>query len=135
MYGTARLPEGLRDSLRSEGIVLLAEALPGTVTFRRLKMPGQHASWKRTGIVATVALSAKRFVVYARRFKHIDVPVTEMNRYSVTAAERRPNQLAVTYDLGVTHPDWSGEVELRLRTDQAARITDLLRRYPQSHTP
>ncbi|GAA2269241.1 hypothetical protein GCM10009853_023430 [Glycomyces scopariae] len=128
LLGPGRLPDDLRAALRAEGMVLLVEGAPGSVTYRNLKTPGRRANWKRTAISAAIALSNKRFVVHAHRFKHIDVPLTDLARYGIKVANPAPDRLQVDYDLRTTNPTWQGQVTLSLKTEEAARIVRTLAR-------
>jgi lambda repressor-like predicted transcriptional regulator len=131
LFGPGRLPEDLAAALHTEGLTILVEEVPGSVTYRNLKTPGRRANWKREPMTAAIALSTKRFVITARRYKHIDVPVAELARYNIHAANPKPDQLLVEYDLSTTHPTWLGQVELRLKTNEAARITRTLTQLQQ----
>jgi hypothetical protein len=126
LYGPGRLPDDLHTALRAEGLTILAEAVPGSATYRNLKTPGRRANWMREPLVAAIALSTKRFVVTARRSKHLDVPITDLTRYNIQVTNPKPDQLLVEYDLNTTNPTWQGQVELRLKTNEAARITRTL---------
>ncbi|WP_148102611.1 hypothetical protein [Glycomyces terrestris] len=131
LFGTGRLPDDLRDTLRAEGLLILVEGAPGSVTYRNLKTPGRRANWKRNPTAAAIALTDERFLITARRFKHIDVPVRDLARYDVRISAPKPDQLLAEYDLSTTNPEWQGQVELRLHTDQAPRITRTLTQLQQ----
>ncbi|GAA1660569.1 hypothetical protein GCM10009830_02050 [Glycomyces endophyticus] len=126
LLGPGRLPDDLRAALRAEGMVLLVEGAPGSATYRNLKTPGRRANWKRTAVSAAVALSTKRFVVHAHRFKHIDVPITDLARYRIKATNPAPDRLQIDYDLSTTNPTRQGRVTLSLKTEEAARIIRIL---------
>lgn len=114
-----------RATLAEEGVVLIAENLRGTITYRRYRAPGSYSSWRKTMITATVALTHARLLVWSGRTKHVDVPFNHPLRSAVAVRVDKPNRLSVTADVGAFHADRSGEVELRFRTPLATQIAEL----------
>ncbi len=67
----------------------------------------------------------RRLVVWAGRFKHIDVPLAHPLRASIEVGAESADRVRLRYDAGVTNPTRSGRVEVRLRTTQAPRVVEL----------
>ncbi|MBL7499051.1 hypothetical protein I6A84_21195 [Frankia sp. CNm7] len=124
--GSGRLPERLRAELAAEGLVLLEEELTGSVTRRRYRAPGEWSSWSKEAASGAIAITAGRLVVWAGRFKHIDVPLAHPIRATIEVVVDRPGRVCFAYDAGTTNPSRSGRVEVRLRTAQAGRVAQLL---------
>jgi len=127
LLGTGRLPDELRAELESDGIVLLAEGLAGTITYRHYRAPGRRSSFRKEGTSGAIALSTHRLVVWAGRMKQIDLPRTGEFLASIEVTVGSPGRVCFGYDAGRYRPDHSGTVEVRLRTDRAAELVELIR--------
>ena len=65
--GSGRLPDDLRAALAAEGVVFLEEGLPGSVTYRNYRAPGQYSSWRKVPFTGAIAITGQRMVVAASR--------------------------------------------------------------------
>jgi hypothetical protein len=130
IFGAGRLPEPLRTQLLAEDVLVFAEGLFGSVTYRRYRAPGRRTGWSRQAVSGAVALTANRLVVWAGGMKHIDVPLAHPIRATIEARAEAPNRIRFTYDAGVTNTSISGNVDVWLRTEHAARIAELLATRP-----
>ncbi|MDQ7911018.1 hypothetical protein RB614_41675 [Phytohabitans sp. ZYX-F-186] len=128
LLGSGRLPDRIRAELAASDVVLIEEGLTGSVTYRRYRAPGEYSSWRKEAVAGSVAVGANRLVVWAGRFKHIDVPLDHPVRATIEIRADRPDRVCFAYDAGTTNPSRSGRVEVRLRTPQAARTAQLLTR-------
>src|SRR5215212_1970926 len=61
--GSGRLPDDLRRSLDAEGVLLLEEGLPGTVTYINYRAPHQYSSWRKVPFAGSIAITGRRLVV------------------------------------------------------------------------
>jgi hypothetical protein len=136
LVGSGQPPPDLRAAVVAEHPVLLAEGLTGSTTLRRFRngrsVGSQSGSgwYEKRAISGAIAISPVRLVVWAGRFKHIDVPLDHPMLATIEIRSDRPGQVTFGYDAGATNPSRSGQVEVRLRTEQAARVIDLLTRRP-----
>jgi hypothetical protein len=64
-------------------------------------------------------------VVWAGGMKHIDVPHAHPVRATIEVQLETPGRVRFTYDAGATNTALSGQVDVRLHTRQAARISEL----------
>ncbi|HEV8555639.1 MAG TPA: hypothetical protein VGR06_04480 [Actinophytocola sp.] len=67
-------PEELRAALTAEGVLELAQAVRGSITYRNYRAPGESSNWAREWMTGTVALTGRRLVVWAGGAKRVDVP-------------------------------------------------------------
>jgi hypothetical protein len=118
--GSGRIDEPLRSELLAAGPLVFAEELPGSYV---LRMPGERTMNPTRG---AVVLCPNRFVVWSRRSKTVDVPLTRewLSRLRVEAD--RPNRLVVTAQLGGNAAVHVGTLSVRLRTPEAGRVVALL---------
>jgi hypothetical protein len=127
--GMGRLPEDLRASLAAEGLVLLEEGLPGTITYINYRAPGQYFGWRKLAFSGAIAITGQRFVVAASRGgKPVNVPLADERRKSVKVSEDGPGKLLLTIDPAAFDQRKSGIVEVRLRTPRAPEAVALLNR-------
>lgn len=126
LLGSGRLPDELRTALAAEGVRLLDEGLPGSVTYRHYRAPGRRSNWRKEATSGAIAVSARRLVVWAERHRHIDVPLDHPLRDAIEVDVERPDRILFAYDAGAFDSARSGRVEVRLRTAQAGRIAELL---------
>jgi hypothetical protein len=131
LLGAGRLPEDLHASLVTGGdVVFVEEGLIGSITRRRFRAPGRYSSWQRQAVSGAIAVTGgRRVVVWAGRYKHIDVPVTHPLWATIEFTVDPPDRVCFAYDPGATDPRVSGRVEVRLKTRQAQRLAQLLT-YP-----
>ena len=79
LLGNGTLKPKLRAALESEGVVLLEEGLPGTITYAHFKAPGRRHNGKVVGECIGLGVSEQRLALYCRsgRVKLIDQPFSE----------------------------------------------------------
>jgi hypothetical protein len=126
-----QLPDDLRAGLTAEHVEFLEEGLRGSVTRRNYRAPRQYAKWSKNATWGSIAITDRRLLVWAERFKHIDVPHDHPVRAGIKVTADRPDRVCFAYDAGATNTSVSGQVEVRLATSQAAHVADLLRRLAE----
>ena len=126
LLGAGQMPDTLKAALVADGLVLLEQALAGSVTYRHYRAPGQYSSYRKVAITGAIGISTRRLIVWGARIKQIDMPVSLIAGSGMTIAETQPGRVSFSYDAGRFSPDRSGSVEVRLHTAQAGRIVALL---------
>ena len=104
LLGSATMPANLRSSLEAEGITFLAEGLTGSITYRNYRAPGKRYGVAKQGTAGAIGISGQR----------------------LQASADQPDRVSFRYDAGRFRPDTSGQVEIRLKTPQAAQIMNLI---------
>ena len=102
--------------------------LPGTR--RDTALTAATLQLEKEAISGAIALTASRLVVWTGRSKHIDVPLNHPLRAAIEVSYDPPDRVRFAYDAAAFGPSRSGQVEVRLRTPQAAHIADLLAAAP-----
>ncbi|MGH3248360.1 MAG: hypothetical protein ACRDOI_19460 [Trebonia sp.] len=128
LLGSGRLPAEVRVALAAEESLVLEEGLAGSATRRRFRVPGAYAGFRWDAVSGAIAVTDRRLVVWAGRFKHIDVPHDHPLRAAIDVTADRPGRICFAYDAGAGDPSRSGKVEVRLRTARAASVAELLGR-------
>jgi hypothetical protein len=118
--GSGRIDAPLRSELLNAGPLVFAEELSGSYV---LRMPGEYTMNPTRG---AVVLCPNRFVVWSRRSKTVDVPLTREWFSRLKVAADRPNRLVVTAQLGGNPAIHVGTLSVRLRTPEAGRVVALL---------
>jgi len=126
LTGSGELPAPLRAELDAEGLLLLEETLPGSITFRHYRAPGRRDSLRKVAISGAIAVTAGRLVVCVRASKHIDVSRSGPLWSAIEVAVDKPGRVCFAYDAAAFSTERSGRVEVRLCTEQAARVVELL---------
>lgn len=125
LLGSATMPANLRSSLEAEGITFLVEGLTGSITYRNYRAPGRYSSRAKQGTAGAIGISGQRLVVWVSRGGYIDIPLA-MAGSAVQVSSDKPDRVSFKYDAGRFRPETSGQVEIKLKTPQAAQIMNLL---------
>lgn len=125
LLGKGTMPANLRSSLEAEGVTLLAEGLTGSITYRNYRAPGKRIGVAKQGTAGAIGISGQRLVVWVSRGSYIDVPLA-MASSALQISADQPDRMSFRYDAGRFRTDTSGQVEIRLRTPQAAQIMNLI---------
>lgn len=126
--GPGRLPDDLRAGIAAEQPLALEEELTGSVTYRNYRAPGRYSSWRKQAVAGAIAVTPGRLLVWAGRFKHINVPHRHPLRASIKITAEAPDRLCFGYDAAAGGSERSGQVEVRLRTARAEELAVLLDR-------
>jgi hypothetical protein len=127
LFGSGRLPDQLRAELTREGVLLLEEGLPGSITRRNWRAPGKYASWKKAPTSGAIAITRYRLVVWVARSKYINLPLTHRLRHALEVVAEHPDRVLFAWEASVFDKSKtrSGREEVRLRTAQADRVAAL----------
>lgn len=120
-----QVPDGARRALDEEGVLFLAEDLPGSVRFLSYGRVGRPGPNQRE-IMGAIVVSRQRFIVWAGRHEYIDVATGHPIRDTVTVTVDEPGQVCFSYPAEQFSPGHIGTIEVRLRTEQAAEVDRLL---------
>src|ERR1041385_8057364 len=121
LFGLGRIPKLLNDTLRIEGIVVSDEGIPGSITYRNFRAPGKRFSWKKQGLVGSVIVTNVRLVALMYGSFAVNVPFTD-ERIRQLQISVEGDRLLISFDAKLFHDNWSGTIEYRFRTPQAAEM-------------
>jgi hypothetical protein len=130
LLGKGTLKPSLRAELESEGLILIEEGLVGSIRYSNFKAPGKRFKGKITGECFALGISERRLAVYCRsgRVKLIDQPFTEPRLSAIDVSLDGEDAVALLIDFDRADvPKVSGQMTIRARTPNAARIVDELR--------
>lgn len=99
----------------------------GSATFRNFRSPGRRSNWRRTWYPSSLVLTKTRLLALAYSNTIIDVPLADERLRRMRFTQEGGDRLAVAFDPSLFHDDWSGGIEYRFRTPDAARFLELLR--------
>lgn len=126
LFGVGRIGEPLASQLRLEGLVLMDEGVKGSVTYINFRSPGRVSNWKRQWYAAAIALTNTRLLGLRVGTTIIDVPLTDERLKQMRFTVESPGTLLVSFDAGLFHADWSGQIEYRFKTPLAQSFVDKL---------
>ena len=121
LFGVGRIPKLLGDRLRIEGIVVADEGIAGSVTYRDFRAPGRYSSWRKQAFIGSLVVTNIRLVALMGSRFTVDVPFTDQ-RIRQLRISRERDRLLIALDASLFHDDWSGTIEYRYQTSQAAEI-------------
>lgn len=121
-----RLPKGIAKILQGEGIVLLDEGIPGSVTLRKFRAPGRIHAYKKTLFAGSLVVTELRFAAFAFSRPVVNVPLDDprLNLLDITVDHR--NRLIVKFDAHSFHEKWKGTVECRFACSVAHMFVERL---------
>lgn len=125
-FGSGRLPKMVRDQIEGEDVLLLAEGLTGTITFRRYKAPGKRSRLKKVGVAGAVCVTDKRLLVWGARGKLVDVPRDDERFGAIEVSAEQPDRVLFAWEASLFHDDRSGRVEVRLHPVAADQVMALV---------
>jgi len=127
LLGGGKLKPDLHAALESEGLVLVEEGLSGSVRYTHFKAPGRRFHGKVTPMRMGIGISEERCVVYGRA-QLIDSKFTAPNFDWVDVGLHDDDKVSfrIDYDRGDVK-NVSGQVEVRAKSPNAARIVEELR--------
>ena len=143
--GSGRLPDRLRAAITGEQVAVLAEGLPGSVTYRETRAPEpgsaphrEHTQHGERGgrsesVTGAIAVTDRTLLVWAGGVTHVDVRHHDpLRRAGVSLSADRPGQILIRYVAGREHVRPAAgrgktagpgqTIEVRLRTPQAPAI-------------
>lgn len=103
------------------------DGVKSSVTYRDFKAPGKRFGWKRQWFPASIALTRTRLVAFWYSNPIINVPLSD-ERMKAMRFTLDDDGLCVAFDAGLFHADWSGTIEYRFHTEQAAELLAGLQR-------
>ena len=127
LFGAGKIPAQMAAQLKGEGILLLDEGIKGSVTYLDFRAPGRYSNWRRQWYTASIALTELRLMGLRFSQTIINVPLTDERLRRMQFSLEEGDTLLVAFDPALFHPDWSGKIEYRFRTEQAQAFLDKLR--------
>ena len=121
LFGLGKIPKLLNDTLRIEGIVVADEGVPASITYRDFRAPGKYFLRKKQGFVGSVVVTNVRLVALMYSSFAVNVPFTD-ERIRQLQISVEGDRLLIAFDPKLFHDNWSGTIEYRFRTAQAAEM-------------
>jgi len=120
LFGLGKIPGPLRLTLDGEGLLLMDEGVSGSVTYVDFRSPGRVSSWRRQWFGGAIALTQVRLFALKYAKTIINVPLADERIRAMRFSIEERTTLLVSFDAGLFHKDWSGQIEYRFRTEQAS---------------
>ena len=130
LFGSGKIPAGLRTELQSELIEASDEGIHGSVTYKNYKAPGKRDGWRRVWFSGAIAVTGTRLVGLQHGKYVVNVPFAD-DRFRLMNISLEPTDtILIAFDASLFHADWSGQIEYRFRTPLAENFLSSLRKYP-----
>lgn len=129
LLGLGKVMRSNRAKLEEEGIVLVEEGMPVSMTFINFRGMGRLALWRKTFFAGALVLTKSR--VYANSFFNVimDIQLADdhMKKISVVLDEAR-GRLEVTFDAADFIPA-TGHIRLGFKCSQSRQFFDALQPF------
>lgn len=126
LLGVGKIPEQLKEQLKSETIQLQDEGVRGSITYRNFKAPWKYFGWKRQWYTASIILTTTRLICLRGSKTIINVPLTDQRINRIFFSLEANDVLVISFDAGLFNPDWSGSLEYRFTTNRAKEFYNKL---------
>jgi hypothetical protein len=137
LFRLGRIPPKTLAALRTEGLALWDEGLPGRAYMRVLRAPGKRFKHRLVWFSGSLALTQKRLMAHAFNKRVIHIPLDDARLLGVDLRLVDERRMEFAFDPGLFHPDWSGDLTLRFTTPKAREFhtaievaKDTLRKRP-----
>jgi hypothetical protein len=128
LFGFGKISADRLLTLRQEGLLLLDEGLTGSVTYKNFRSPGRMSTWKRKGLIASIALPNERLLAVSFSNPLIDIPLSDP-RFGTINFSLEKDVLCISFDPSLFHDDWSGTIEYRFNTTKAQHCLNLIQQF------
>jgi len=125
-FRMGRLPKGMAQTLQGEGIVLLDEGIPGSITLRNFRAPGRIHGYKKTLFAGSLVVTELRFAAcsFSRPVVNVLLGDPRLNLLDIKVGRRKA--LIVKFDAHSFHDGWKGTVECRFASSVADMFVEQL---------
>jgi hypothetical protein len=128
LFRFGSLPARRRVEYEREGVVLVAEGVRITITYRNYRAPGKRFVWRRTAGSGSAVLTRKRLVVYSYRWPILNVELDDPQFGLLAILSPAPNTLQIEFEAGTFDPKRSGSVAIEIRSSLASALRSALPR-------
>ncbi|MFT3743629.1 MAG: hypothetical protein QM785_04965 [Pyrinomonadaceae bacterium] len=124
LFGVGKLPPAAAQALASEDIVLSDEGIRSSLTYRNFRSPGRISSYRKVGLITSMAVTSKRLAAFSGTNAIIDVELTDPRIKQISLSIEPNGALLAAFDASLFHDDWSGDLEYRFKTPLSKQIID-----------
>ena len=126
LFGAGKIPAQQAAALQSEGVLVVDEGIPGSVTYLNFRSPGRICKWKRQWYSAAIALTRTRLVAFRGAHHSVDVPLQDSHFKGLRFSIENEETLLIAFNASLFHANWSGTIEYRFKTPRAKDFFDQL---------
>ncbi len=126
LFGIGKISAEFQLAIKSEGLILSAEGIGGTITYLNFRSPRQIANWRRQWYIAALAVTETRLLAFRTSAVIIDVPFADGRFRGLQFSLEDETMLLIAFDAALFHDDWSGNIEYRFKTPLAQKFFDEL---------
>jgi hypothetical protein len=126
VFGSGRLPQQARHLVAAEESRLSVEAMVGSISHRSLRGSGGNSRGRRRWFLGSLAISAKRVLVYRYGSCLLNVPLSDKRIGAIDFSAETPGVLTIAYDASLFQAGSSDEVQICLHTPEALRVCETM---------
>jgi hypothetical protein len=125
------IPKPQRPVIESEGIIVCDEGIGGWMLMKDFRAPGKRFKRRMDCFTGFLAVTQKRIVSYLYGKPILDLDINDPNVAAIKAALLKPNQIELSFESSIFHPEWSGLIHLRYNTSKAREFYDTFQNFVQ----
>lgn len=134
-FGSGRLPDEGYRQIEPDRDPYIVESMMVSVTYRNFRSPTRYSSWRRQWFLGSLAVSKHRVVGYRFRDCLVNVPFDDPRIRDINWSVEHPDCLLLSFDASLFQPTWSGHLEFRFKTEDAAKLLSLIESSIQKLCP
>lgn len=124
LFGLGKVLRSNRATLEEEGILLIDEGVPASLTRYHFRGPGRFSTWRKECYAGALVLTKTRIYANSHRSVVLDLPLTEawIQKIAISGDHKK---LDITFDAS----DFlaaKGRLRLRFKTPQGQRFLEAL---------
>jgi len=119
LFGVGKVPDKIMKSMETEVIELWEEGISGSFIAKNFKAPGKNFTYKKEIFAGWLMITKQRILSYTLGKRQINIRVDDPNISKLFIQNPKPGILIISFNARVYHDDWSGEVALKYKTEQA----------------
>ncbi len=121
-----KFPQEADDFANQSNVIIAADQLPGSITYRNFRAPGRWSNWKRRWFLGSIAVLQDRLIAYQWSNRLINIPFTDQRIHSIQLVDESLDKLAIIFDAKLFHADWSGTIECRFSDVDAPAMKEAI---------
>jgi len=130
------LPKRCRSAIEAEGIRILDEGIPVTVTLRNYRAPGKRIRWRKQRHSGSIVLTNKRLAAFVWWGRLFEFRIGEPQTPRLSASIDDVGRLCIAFDASSFGVRRSGSILCRFHTGHAAELLAVLDSSPsRGHIP
>ncbi len=121
-----KFPPEADDFANQSNVIIAADQLPSSITYRNFRAPGRSSSWRRQWFLGSIAVLQDRLIAYQWSNRIINIPFSDERIQSIQLVAESLDKLLITFEASLFHENWKGTIEFRFSDVDAHAMRDAI---------